>query len=232
MRNKYLFFILTMSPALNAATDIENSNNPTLNNSDQHGNLNFDGSAALDNISANTITANGKIDALNIKADKITVKGSFVGNNISANTITANGKIDAINIKTNEISVRGFFVGKNIDIKGKSKFCGKLEIIGGSLNNVELCGKKFTMTNVKINGNVQVEKSRSISTSKKWLWLSWRWSADEDENEKIVQILELKGDSIVLGNIVFEEPGEVHLFDSANIQGNIINGKIVDYRNL
>ena len=46
-------------------------------------------------------------------------------------------------------------------------------------------------------------------------------------NQSSVQVLELKGRSLIIGDIIFEENGEIHLFDLAEVKGKIVNAKVI-----
>lgn len=103
----------------------------------------------------------------------------------------------------------------NIEITGKSEFNDALEITNGKLHNIQIVNTLSTLIDTNVSGNINIKKIdkgfrvRPPSTSS-------------------VQALELKGSSLVTGDVIFEEEGAVYLFDKSKAQGKIVNAKIIE----
>jgi len=75
---------------------------------------------------------------------------------------------------------------------------------------------RTTFTNTVVNGNILFKK---VNKGKGFL--------DFVSNQSSVQVLELKGRSLIIGDTIFEENGEIHLFDLAEVKGKIVNAKVI-----
>lgn len=136
----------------------------------------------------------------------IIINGSIQGKNLKCKTIESNGSVVINGLEAKNIEINGSFSAENIHVTGNSELNGETEIKNGKLHNIKITSTKFTIIDSQISGNICVKKVNRKSS---------------------VQIFELKGNSIVKGDVVFEEEGELHLFDQAKVEGRIINAKVI-----
>ena len=159
-------------------------------------------------------------------------KGSNDGDSINiggrlCQNIQVNGSSDIRGLQAENIVINGEFLGKNIKISGMAKFKGKLEIENGELNQIQMICEEPTFINTKISGNINITFS---SYSYTHLFGFKRTIINIRHDNTSPNIIKLKGNSIVFGDIIFQNPGEVHLYDESEIRGKVTNGKIVKQR--
>lgn len=169
---------------------------------------------------------NGEYDSLEVNGDltfkglwikdSFVINGSIQGENLKCKTIKSNGSFDVDGFQAQGVKSNGSFTGKNVDITGESKFHGDLEIKNGKLHDIQIASTRSTFIETQIKGNILIKKVK-----KDWSFMGFK------SNESSAQVLELKGKSLVIGDILFEKEGEVHLFDGAKVKGKIVNAKVI-----
>lgn len=171
----------------------------------------INGSSHLNKGEYDSLEVNGALTfkELFIK-DSIVVNGRIHGNDLKCRTIEVNGSVEIDRLWAQNVESNGLFLGQNIDISGDAEFNGRVEIKTGKLHNIQIVSIKSTIIDTEVNGNIWVKKLNNFKS-----------------NELLTQILELKGDTIVSGDVVFEEEGEVYLFDGAKIEGKVIKAKVI-----
>ena len=152
--------------------------------------------------------------------DSINIGGTLSGTGLNCQNIQLNGSSNIHGLQAENIVMNGEFLGKNIKISGIAEFYGTLEIENGELNQIQMSCKEPTFINTKISGNINITFS---SYSKRTI-------INIIHNNTSPNIIKLKGNSIVFGDIIFENAGEVHLYDESEIRGKVTNGKIVKQR--
>ena len=165
-------------------------------------------------------------------------KGSNDGDSINiggrlCQNIQVNGSSDIRGLQAENILINGKFLGKNIKISGIAEFYGRLEIENGELNQIQMSCKEPTFINTKISGNINIISFFSFSSYSythlfgfKGTIINIRHDNTRHDNTS-PNIIKLKGNSIVFGDIIFQNPGEVHLYDKSEIRGKVTNGKII-----
>lgn len=197
----FLIFISLTLPSYSMAqtSTITTINNNISLNKEKYDSLTVNGSLSFNDLSvANTIIVNGSIE----------------GQNLKCNTLQVNGRTSIDQLEAQEIKNNGLFKGKNIAITGNTEINGSIEITNGKLNTIHAAAIKAVFINSEITGSVIVKKAQRC----------WRFLG---ATEPPPQILELKEKSIILGDIIFEDPGEVHLFDASQIKGKVLNGQVI-----
>ena len=177
----------------------------------------INGSSHLNKGEYDSLEVNGSLTFtdLDIK-DSIVINGSIQGKNLKCKTMESNGSVDINGLKAQSVESNGSFSGENIDIMGELEVNGRLEIKNGKLHNIKIASTSSTIMDTKVNGNIRIEKATG----------GWKFFGFKS-NESSPQILELKGNSIVIGDVIFEKEGEVHLFDIAKVEGKVINAKVI-----
>lgn len=175
----------------------------------------INGSSYLKKAQYDSLQVNGnlKFTELSIK-DAMVVNGNIQGRNLVCGTIKSNGSVDVDGLKAQSIESNGSFLGQNIAIAGAVKFNGGVDIKNGKLHDVQIESKKSTLIDTQVNGNIHINK-----TNKSWDFLN--------AGQSSAQIIELKGHTMVTGDVIFEGNGEVHLFAGAKIEGKVVNGRVV-----
>jgi len=147
-------------------------------------------------------------------------EGSVEGKNLKCHTIKFNGSADIDELQAQEVEINGSFSGKNIDIEGGAEFNGKIKIRTGKLHDIQIKSTKSTIIDTIVNGNICVNVNSN----------GWSFNLFDFKftlSESLTQVLELKGDKSVIGDVIFEQDGEVHLFDGSKVEVKIINAKVI-----
>lgn len=175
----------------------------------------INGSSNLKQQVYDSLEVNGalKFKDLTIK-ESLIINGKIQGKNLKCRNITSNGSFDVDGFQAQNVKTNGSFKGMNIEITGKSEFNGALEITNGKLHNIQVVNTLSTLVDTNVSGNI------SIKTIDKGFGVRPSTSS--------VQVLELKGSSLVTGDVIFEEEGTVYLFDKSKVQGKIVNAKIIE----
>ncbi|WHA06759.1 hypothetical protein N3Z16_01030 [Candidatus Megaera polyxenophila] len=177
----------------------------------------INGSSHLTKGEYDSLKVNGHLtfNGLVIK-DLLIVNGSIHGKNLECKTVKSNGSFDVDGLQARNVESNGSFTGKNIEIIGEAVFNGGVKITNGKLNDIKIATMRTTFTNTVVNGNILFKK---VNNGKGFL--------DFVSNQSSVQVLELKGRSLIIGDLIFEEDGEIHLFDLAEVKGKIVNAKVI-----
>ncbi len=148
--------------------------------------------------------------------DLLILNGSIHGENLECKTVKSNGSFDVDGLQARNVESNGSFIGKNIEIIGEAVFNGGIKITNGKLNDIKIATMRTTLINTVVNGNILFKKVNKVKVF-----------LDFVSNQSSVQVLELKGRSLIIGNLIFEEDGEIHLFDLAEVKGKIVNAKVI-----
>ncbi len=178
----------------------------------------IDGSSHLTRGEYDSLKVNGHLtfNGLIIK-DLLIVNGSIHGKSLQCKTVKSNGSFDVEGFQTENLESNGSFTGKNIEIIGEAVFNGGIKITNGKLNDIKIAIMRTTFTDIVVNGNIFFKKANK---EKGFLGFT-------SNNQSSVQVLELKGRSLIIGDIIFKENGEIHLFDLAEVKGKIVNAKVI-----
>lgn len=178
-------------------------------------------------INGSSYLSKGEYDSLKINGnltfkdlfvkDSIVINGSARGQKLKCHTIKSNGSIDVDGLQVQDVESNGSFSGKNIDIAGDAEFNGRVEIKNGKLHDIQIISTKSTFLKTQVIGDIFIKKI----VKRSWLFFGFL------SHEPSTQILELKDHTIVSGNVVFEEDGEVHLFNGAKVEGQIIKARVI-----
>jgi hypothetical protein len=177
----------------------------------------IDGSSHLTKGEYDSLKVNGHLtfNRLIIK-DLLIVNGSIHGKNLECKTIKSNGSFDVDGFQAENVESNGSFTGKNIEVTGEAAFNSGVKITNGKLNDIKIATMRTTFTNAVVNGNILFKK---VNKGKGFLGFA--------SNQSSVQVLELKGRSLIIGDLIFEENGEIHLSDLAEVKGKIVNAKVI-----
>ena len=180
------------------------------NNDQNHKNRVINGSANLVNAEYENVTVNGSLSFNNLSVkNKLNVNGTSFGLKLIAKIIEFNGSIEASNVKAQLLTVNGSLTGSDITITEKTKLNGPAHVNNAQLHSVDIASTIAAFIDSEITGNTVIKK---VITN--------------DKPAK--QIIELKGNTVVLGDITFEqEGGEIHLYDQAEVKGTVLNGRVV-----
>ena len=175
----------------------------------------INGSSNLKQQVYDSLQINGalKFKDLTIK-ESLIINGKIQGKNLKCRNITSNGSFDVDGFQAQNVKTNGSFKGMNIEITGKSEFNGALEITNGKLHNIQIVNTLSTLIDTNVSGNVNIKKIDKGFRVR--------------PSTSLVQVLELKGSSLVTGDVNFEEEGTVYLFDKSKVQGKIVNAKIIE----
>lgn len=175
----------------------------------------INGSSNLKQQVYDSLEVNGalKFKDLTIK-ESLIINGKIQGKNLKCRNITSNGSFDVDGFQAQNVKTNGSFKGMNIEITGKSEFNGALEITNGKLHNIQVVNTLSTLVDTNVSGNISIKKiDKGFGVR---------------PSTSSVQVLELKGSSLVTGDVIFEEEGTVYLFDKSKVQGKIVNAKIIE----
>jgi hypothetical protein len=178
----------------------------------------INGSSNLTKGEYDSLKVNGHLtfNGLVIK-DLLIVNGSIHAENLECKTIKSNGSFDVEGFQAENLESNGSFTGKNIEIIGEAVFNGGIKITNGKLNDIKIATMRTTFTDIVVNGNIFFKKANKEKG----------FFGFTSNNQSSVQVLELKGRSLIIGDIIFEENGEIHLFDLAEVKGKIVNAKVI-----
>ena len=123
-----------------------------------------------------------------------------------SNKIEFKGPASVKYLQAAELQAHGFFRGKNTFVTGTSVFNGGVHLDNAGLHEVEIASRSATLIDVRVKKDIRMKKPAEQSS---------------------IQILELHGNSIISGNVIFEEPGTVHLFGDAKIEGQVVNAEVI-----
>lgn len=203
MRNILLFMLLTVL-TLNFLTGTPS---PTTIN----------GSAVLHKGTYAALNINGSLTFEDLEvAETLEVKGSMKGKNLTCAILQGNGSVKIEGLRADRIEINGAFQGDNIHVKDRAQLSGKVTINHSVLQQVEVATTHATFENTQVKGNIHMQKS-----TQGWVIFGCKLTTPAP------QVLELKGDTHISGDVVFDEAGEVHVFDHAKIQGSVINARVV-----
>jgi cytoskeletal protein CcmA (bactofilin family) len=177
----------------------------------------INGSAALYKGTYTALNINGSLTFEDLDVtETLEVNGSIKGKNLTCAILQGNGSVKIEGLKADRIEIKGAFHGDNIHVKESAQLGGEVTINHSLLQQVDVLTTHATFENTQVKGNIRMQKS-----TQGWVIFGFRLTTSAP------QVLELKGDSQVSGDIVFDEAGEVHVFDHAKIQGNVINATVV-----
>lgn len=147
--------------------------------------------------------------------DSLVIDGSARGDGLKCKKLEVNGSLNVKNLSAKSVEINGSFIGTNVNIDGNMEVNGSVSISCAKLNTIQITSQHSIFIASKITGDILIKKSNDA------------WELFGNKFKKSVQIVELKGNTIVSGNITFENNGEVHIDHLAQITGQVINGKII-----
>lgn len=177
----------------------------------------INGFSSLKKAEYDSLKVNGNLECDDlIIQNSLFVNGKLNGKNLNCKTLTINGFAKINKMKAKKVLINGSFQGNNIEVKENAEFNGTVKIEKSELNTIQIKNKKSILIDTVINGKIDIKKN-----NKEICILGWK------PTRKSKQVLELKGETKILGNITFEEEGEIHIFDHAKIEGKVTNAKII-----
>lgn len=169
----------------------------------------FYGSANLKEKEYESLLVNGSLKFENLVIRGTTsINGSIKGRGLKSNNLKVNGSVNIEAAKVQTVDISGSFLAKEVEIFGDSYFRGSIDIVNGQLSNMIIYSKNSVIEDTNVSGNIHIKK-------------------ENNDNKHRPQILELKGNSTVTGDIVFDDKGEIYISDSSKIEGKITNAKII-----
>ena len=177
----------------------------------------INGSTHLNKAEYDTLNVNGNLtfNHLIIK-NSIVINGSVQGENLTCATFQSHGSVDINGLQAFSIVSSGSFKGNTITVTNASKFNGEVDIKKGHLQDLQIASTTPTFIDTEIHGNILIKKAKEG-----WDFFGFASHALS------TQVLTLKGQTSVSGDISFEEDGEVHLIDGAKVEGKITNAKVI-----
>lgn len=174
------------------------------------------GSADLKDATYDSLEVNGMLafKDLSVK-EALIVNGSASGKGLNCAKLEVNGSAHIELLRTGDLTGNGSFIGKNIEVKGKTEIDGSLEITKGKLNSVKLAVTQAIFADTEISGDIIIEKLKTAPVP-----------LGVKPSPIVRQIIELRGDSVVTGDIKFEGEGEIRIYDGAAVKGVVLNGNI------
>lgn len=173
-----------------------------------NGNETFYGSANLKQKEYKSLLVQGSLKFADIVVeDVISINGSIKGKGLKSNNLQVNGSVDIEMAKLQTVDISGSFLGKDVEISGESLIRGGINIINGQLSKMVIYSENSVIEDTNVNDNIYIKK--------------------EKNNKNRPQIIELKGNSTIKGDIVFDDEGEVHIFGEAKVEGEIINARVI-----
>jgi hypothetical protein len=164
-----------------------------------------------------SLSINGGLTFENLSIKNLLIiNGRIQGKNLQCTIINSNGSLNVTGLQAQNIESHGTFLAKDIDVTGESILRGTIEITNAKLNQIKMSTTQTTFTNAEVRGNVILENIDKASDH-----LGGSFPQPQP------QVLKLKGKSLILGDIIFENKGEVHVFDQARIEGKVINATVV-----
>ncbi len=177
----------------------------------------INGSSNLSKGEYDSLEVNGSLTFTDLFIkDSIVINGSIQGKNLKCNTMESNGSVKINGLKAKSVESNGSFSGENIEVTGEFEVHGGVDIKNGKLHNIKIASIRSTILDTQVNGNIRIEK-----VTEGWNFFGFKSS------ESSPQILELKGKSIVSGDVFFEKDGEVHIFDGSKVEGKVTNAKVI-----
>lgn len=183
-----------------------------------------DGSFEASNAELNTLKINGSADLKESRVKgKANVNGALTAKKVTFGDIRVNGGVEII----------------NSTINGQAKIDGGLTVDQGELGALHVNGG-VNLSKAYIKGEATIHGAVVAKETTFEKHLSVTAERIEFQNVKLsslavkspgktrgVQQVFLKGNTLVKGDIVFDENGEVLMEPGAKIQGTVKNGKIV-----
>lgn len=160
-------------------------------------------SANIKDVKCKTLKINGSSKVKRGTVDTLHAVGSSTLKNITANNIMIIASATIADSKTNNLTTHGSLSATNLEVENKLVVHAGVLIQDSNCNHIKADGT-LILINTKVKGSIVI--GESVSNSKR--------------------IVKLKGNTIV-HDIIFDDAGEVHIFDNAKIMGKISNGKII-----
>lgn len=146
--------------------------------------------------------------------EDLEVNGSISGKYLKCGRLQSNGNLSLEGFQAVEVHHNGSFRAEHVVITGSAFFHGNVHITGGKLRDVALSSPHAVFKDTGVLGNIRVKKHHSI------LGFSWK--------KETPSVLELRGNTRVEGDIIFEGRGEVRLFDGAKVLGKVLGATLRD----
>ncbi|QQR53617.1 hypothetical protein IPH25_02005 [bacterium] len=134
-------------------------------------------------------------------------QGKVTGKGLICNKLEGQGSFKVENVQAETINRMGLFSVQKLTVSSDATFQGKVTIVDGTLKNVFILASRSIFKSSYIDGNISIKKSN-------------------DKHGRI-QTLELKDGTVVSGDVIFEQAGDVYLYNGSEIKGKVVNGTII-----
>lgn len=141
---------------------------------------------------------------VNVKTD-LNINGSATAQRVTCKTLHVNGSYEGGILQTESLQCNGTFVGSLVTVTANAFFLGGVQIRKGTLHNVTVASTIPLFIATNILGSITIKVLP----------------------ETTIQILELKDRTVVSGDVIFEQAGEVHFYNGSQIKGKVVNGTII-----
>jgi hypothetical protein len=156
-----------------------------------------------DLIAQTSLTVLGESQGQHLFSQYIRLYGITDLTDVVCEELTIHGQASVKDCSAEILTVIGNFVGVSLDITQKTDIHGSASFHKSEIADLTLLTQRSTFHDTKIKGTLLLKKNPSTI------------------------ILEFHGQSVVEGPIVFESPGEVHLFDQADLVQDIVGGTLI-----
>lgn len=196
----------------------------------------FMGPTELKEITAKSLFVTGTLHFNNLKVEKTTEIFGPVTNSDHGvfNSLIITGPFAAKNIACSKLEVTGPVNVTDFQVSGEATIIGSLKVGKSTFQNLTVTGpskvEKSTFQNLTITGPLKAEKStiQNLTITADKIVLEDVKIKDiivkknQEEKQEKKQVLDLKGETIVEGNITFESgKGVVEQGSEVKIQGKI-----------
>jgi hypothetical protein len=173
-----------------------------------------------------SITINGSPTLGPATYDNLKVNGSLTFNKLKVtNWLKVNGSSLGEKLKCTNLKVNGSFNGKNVTATGVCLFIGEAFIRDSDLKDLCVIRGNATIVDTVVHGDILL-KDVNDGWSFRSSGTSWSFFGSRNKNPS-KQILVLKGNTVIKGDIAFGGQGEVHLYDDASIKGEVVNARVI-----
>lgn len=184
--------------------------------------LEVNGSLTFDHLSVDEdIIINGSTKGDYLTCGQLRTNGQSTLNNVTIKSLKSNGACSLHHACIdNDISAHGSLNLEKVTVAGTIKIHGKLFAQESSVKNIEIHAQRAYLSSTKVSGSILVKELTSESSF-------WDFFGFTQKKRKNTQILEVKNGSCITENIIFEYPGEIHLYDTSEIKGTVTQAKII-----
>lgn len=177
----------------------------------------MNGSLEFQNLNIeDALKVNGSLKGKNLQCKNLTVNGSSRITDLKTTNLENNGSFSGQNLQVqNDMTVHGSLEARKVNIFGNAKVYGGVMLTDGDIKHIQITAQNATFIHSNV-GNIVVKKSNSGLA-----FFGFQFKHDQP------QTLELKSDSIVSGDVVFESAGVIYLFENSIIRGKVSGARVV-----